>query len=95
MAPTGVIGSIKQLGHADRLFNEIIDSNEEAVYQTDNPRRTIRIRDKGVQTEIDDIRERSGKIQILGNGQSTKVKPGLFDEEQIRLTITHYNNKES
>jgi len=93
MTPTGVIGSIKQLGRADRLFNEIIDPSEEVIYQTDNPDRVIRIRDKGSQTEINDIRGRFGKIKILGSGQSTKIRPRPFDPEKIRLTITHYNKE--
>lgn len=92
MAPTGIIGSVGQSGQDAESVNVVIE-NRERVYQTKNPKREVKIKDVGSQTEIEDMRGQKGTKHVLQSGQNMKIKSGLFDEEKIELDITHYNKE--
>lgn len=95
MTPTGVIGSRGDSGHGNEHINTIIKDSFQC-FSTENPKRRVKVVDIDDRTEIEDMRGNLGRKYILETGQGMVIKPRFFDEEKIRLEVTHYNyNKES
>lgn len=91
MSPTGISGTVSYQREAEEVG--VVIENEEKLFYTEDPERTVLVIDNGIQTEIEDMRGNSGQKYILEAGQSLKIKPGMFDGDKIKLNITHYRKE--